>query len=135
MSGGATEYVMGYTIGASTVGGASGITSLRSGFFTNSRWNKHYDKYSFTLNINYHNRILEDTTGEMGPFRSKTDLDSGTRQKSSWYEEYASFTISSHHWFCRGSAWMEGSTAGAFAFGNYAGVVDTRRSFRLVLAP
>ena len=37
---------MGYTTGSSIgVGGASGITTLYSDFFTNSKWNKYYDKY------------------------------------------------------------------------------------------
>ena len=46
MSGGAWEYVAGYTTGASTVGGSSGITSLYSNFFTDSTYTKYWDKYT-----------------------------------------------------------------------------------------
>ena len=95
MSGGAWEYVMGYTTGATTVGGTSGITNLYSNFFSNSSYSKYWDKYTLTAETNYNNRILGDATGEMGPFGSEKDPDGGTRNKSSWYKDYAYLVSSS----------------------------------------
>ena len=48
MSGGAWDYVMGYTTGATTVGGYSRITSLYPNFFTDSTYTKYWDKYIST---------------------------------------------------------------------------------------
>ena len=135
MSGGAWEYVVGYTTGASTVGGASEITSVYSNFFTNNIWNKYYDKYTSTLDINYDNRILGDATGEIGPFGSEKGLDDNIRYKSSWYKDHAFFAYSSNPWFFRGCHWAHGTNTGAFSFGYYAGGADLGVGFRIVLAP
>ena len=135
MSGGAWEYVMGYTTSASTIGGASGITSLHSDFFTSSNWNKYYDKYTFPVITDYNNRILGDATGEMGPFGSESDPDNNTRYKSSWYKDLAYFVFSSEPWFMRGGYWLGGSCAGSFAFGTNTGVISMADSFRVVLTP
>ena len=135
MSGGTYEYVMGYTTGASTVGGSSGITSIYSDFYTNSNWNKYYDEYSSTSYTNYANRILGDATGEMGPFGSQVDPDNNTRRKSSWYGDYAYFVYSSYPWFYRGGHWSFGSSSGAFAFYGDAGGANSLIGFRVVLAP
>ena len=134
MSGGTWEYVMGYTTGASTVGGSSGITSIYPDFFTNSSWNKYYDEYTSTIVHNYNNRILGDATGEMGPFGSQLDPDT-TRYKSSWHEDYAHFVDSSSSWFRRSGGWSDGVSAGAFAFSSYAIGSAAHISFRVVLAP
>ena len=134
MSGGTWEYVMGYTTGASTVGGSSGITSIYPDFFTNSSWNKYYDEYTSTTVHNYNNRILGDATGEMGPFGSQLDPDT-TRYKSSWHEDYAHFVDSSSSWFRRSGGWSDGVSAGAFAFSSYAIGSAAHISFRVVLAP
>ena len=136
MSGGAWEYVMGYTTGATTVGGSSDITSLYHNFFSDSSYSKYWDKYTAsTLNINYNNRILGDATGEMGPFGTEKDLDNKNRNKSSWYKDYAYFINSSNSWFGHGGNCDLGLAAGTFAFNDYAGGADTRISFRIVLAP
>jgi len=136
ISGGAWDCVMGYTTGSTIgVGGTSGITSLYSDFFTNVKYTKYYDKYSSTVETNYNNRILGDATGEMGPFGSKKDPDINTRNKSSWYENHAYFTISSYPWFARGAYWADGSSAGNFAFSYGLGGVSVGGSFRIVLAP
>jgi len=136
MSGGAWEYAMGYTVDASTTGGSSGITSLYNDFFTNSSYNKYYDKYSVssTALTTYNNRILGDATGEMGSFGSEKDPDTNTRNKSSWYKDYAYFINSSSPWFVRGDRWSGGTLAGAFAFYNTAGGTNADVSFRVVLA-
>ena len=135
MSGGAWEYVAGYTTGASTVGGSSGITSLFSNFFTDSTYTKYWDKYTSTIVTQYNNRILGDATGEMGPFGSEKDPDGGTRNKSSWYGDFAYFVHSSSPWFIRGGVWSVGSASGAFAFSYNAGGTYTNHSFRVVLSP
>ena len=57
-SGGAWDYVMGYTTKATTVGGSSGITSLYSNFFSDSAYLKYWDKYNSTERTDYNNRIL-----------------------------------------------------------------------------
>ena len=135
MSGGAWEYVMGYTTGATTEGGSSGITTLHSDFYTNSNWNKYYDKYSSTSVNNYNKRILGDATGEMGPFGSQKDPDNKTRRKSSWYKDYASFVYASYPWFIRGCHWYNGSNAGDFAFSESTGGTYTSVGYRIVLTP
>ena len=134
MSGGAWEYVMGYTTGATTVGGNSSITSLYSNFFSDSTYSKYWDKYTSTANTNYNNRILGDATGEMGPFGSEEDPVNSTI-KSGWYKDHANFTNSSNPWFFRGSYWCNGTTNGDFAFSGYAGGTDRGVSYRVVLAP
>ena len=135
MAGGAWEYVAGYTTGASTVGGDSGITSIYQGFFTDSTYTKYWDKYTSTNNTQFSNRILGDATGEMGPFGSKKDPDNRSRQKSSWYGDYANFALPSSPWFARGGYWSDGTVSGAFAFGGYSGTTHTYFSFRIILTP
>ena len=135
MSGGSWECVAGYTIGASTVGGSSGITILYSNFFNDSTYTKYWDKYTSTKNTNYNYRLLGDATSEMGPFGSEKDPDGGTRNKSSWYGDYAYFVYSSNPWFMRGGACLNGSLSGAFAFSYATGETSTGYSFRIVLAP
>ena len=135
MSGGAWEYVMGYTPGATTVGGNSSITNLYSNFFSDSTYLKYWDKYTSTLNTNFNNKILGDATGEMGPFGSEKDLDSNIRYKSSWYKDYANFANSSVSWFARGGIWYYGTTSGIFAIGSDIGGMDGVVSYRVVLAP
>ena len=135
MSGGAWEYVMGYTTGATTVGGTSGITSLYSNFFSDNVYTKYWDKYTSTANTNYNNRILGDATGEMGPFGSEQDPDVTTRNKSSWYKDYALFANSSGAWFLHGGRWNYGNTSGIFAFSDASGGMGVNASYRIVLAP
>ena len=138
MSGGAWEYVMGYTTGATTVGGESNITSLYSNFFSDSVYSKYWDKYTSTSTTNYtnyNNKILGDTTGEMGPFGSEKDPDNNARRKSSWYKDLANFVNSSRPWFARGGYWSDGTATGAFAFHAHTGGTYTYISFRIVLAP
>ena len=135
MSGGAWEHVTGYTIGATTVGGSSEITSLYSNFFTDSTYTKYWDKYTSTTNTNYNYRLLGDATGEMGPFASEKDPDGGTRNKSSWYGDYANFVASFSPWFLRGGLWYDGFESGAFAFYYSTGGSITIGSFRVALTP
>ena len=134
VSGGTLEYVMGYTTGASTIGGASEITSIHPDFFTNSKWSKYYDQYTSTANKDYNNRILGDATGEMGPFGVDKDPDNSTRYRSSWYKDSAYFANSFYPWFRRGGNWCDGLLSGTFSSTYYTGSVYGN-SFRVVLAP
>ena len=135
MSGGAWEYVMGYTTGATTVGGTSGITSLYPNFFSDSAYSKYWDKYTSTERTDYNNRILGDATGEMGPFGSEKDSDNNTRYKSSWYKDHAWFANSSGNLLLRGGGWHDGTSTGVFAFNGNSGGTNTNISFHIVLAP
>ena len=135
MSGGAWEYVMGYTTGATTVGGSSSITSLYPNFFSDSTYLKYWDKYSSTVKTNYNDRILGDATGELGPFEGEKDSDNITRNVSSWYNDYAHFPVPSHPWFIHGGNWSLGTTSGDFAFSYMTGDMYESISYRIVLAP
>ena len=135
MAGGAWEYVMGYTTGATTVGGSSGITSLYPNFFTDNIYTKYWDKYTSTTDTSFNNRILGDATGEMGPFGSELDPDGTSGEKSSWYGDRANFVVSSYPWFIRGGRWSYGTKCGVFAFTHDSGVTITGYSFRIVLTP
>ena len=129
MSGGAWEYVMGYTTGATTVGGTSGITSLYSNFFSDSSYSKYWDRHTSTVYSNYNNRILGDATGEMGPFGSENG------NKSSWYKDGAYFINSSGPWFARGANCHGGTSSGTFVFSFSTGNGNNDMSYRVVLAP
>ena len=135
MSGGAWEYVMGYTTGASTIGGNSGITDLYADFFNDTNYTKYWNKYTSIAETNYNNRIIGDATGELGSFSSQVDLDGNTRCKSSWYGDSAGFVYSSKPWFFRGGRWYNGTEAGDFSFGNNAGGTNTSIGYRIVLTP
>ena len=126
---------MGYTTSATTAGGNSSITSLYSNFFSDSAYSKYFDKYTSTVNTNYNNRILGDATGEMGHFGSEKDPDGGTRNKSSWYKDYAYLVSSSTPWFARGGAWVNGIISGAFSTGFGPGYISDDKVFRIVLTP
>ncbi len=137
ISGGAWEYVMGYNINASAVGGSSGLTDFYSDFFKNSKWDKYYDKYTNSVadNTRYESGLFGDATREMGPFDSVVDLDSFARNRTSWYGDYASFVYTVYPWFARGGDWGHGVLSGAFAFSRDTGGMYTHISFRVVLAP
>ena len=135
MSGGAWEYVMGYTTGAASGKDSSEITSIYSNFFNDSTYTKYWDKYTSTIRTDFNNRTLGDATGEMGPFGNETDPDGTVRAKSSWYKDLAHFAYSSGPWFPRGSNWSGGTYAGSFAFHYRTGGVGTGVGFRVVLTP
>ncbi len=135
MSGGAWEYVAGYTTGAASGKNLSEITSLYSDFFSDSAYIKYWDKYTSTSLTQYNNRIFGDATGEMGPFGGEKDPDGNTRNRSSWYKDYAHFANSFNPWFIRGGSLNYGYTSGMFAFSYYSGAIHSSYSFRVVLAP
>jgi len=137
MAGGSWDYVMGYN--ASGTGDSSKITSYYSDFFTNSKWNKYYDRYanSTTSIYAYNKRILGDATGEMGPFANVKDGDGTNRSRNSWYSGLSIFFTNSTCWFSRGGAYTRGDATGVFAFqgNNGTGATSTDRTFRVVLTP
>ena len=135
ISGGAWEYVMGYTTEASTVGSSSGITSLYSDFFNNNVWDRYYDKYSSTANTNYNNRILGDATGEMGPFGVYRNENGNASFVSSWNTDYADFINANGSWFERSGGCQYGILSGETTFHGFGGGINGLISFRIVLAP
>jgi len=134
MSGGAHEYVMGYNTSASTVGGKSEITGIYGDFFTNSAWEKYYDKYSANVQTEFNTRILGDATGEMGPFGNIEDPDGISRARNSWYGDYGYYIRTNAPWFTRGGPWNLGVEAGIFNFNAHTGEVYGL-TFRVVLTP
>ena len=112
MSGGAWEYVAGYSNGKT---GSSGLTPTNYD-------SKYFDVYSGTT---YTSRILGDATGEMGPFNSQ----------NSWYADNSSFINTSYPWFVRGSLYNNGVLAGQFSFGKTNGANNASYGFRIVLTP
>ena len=124
---------MGYTTGASTVGGNSGVTDLYADFFNDTNYTKYWDKYTSTSASNYNNRILGDATGETGPFGSEVDPDNNARLKSSWYKDYVRFVDASYPWFFHGYSWNGGTNAGNFSFGSGTGGTSTDIGYRIVL--
>ena len=137
ISGGAQEYVMGYNIYASTIGGDSGITNIYSDFFESSEWERYYDKYSNSAknSSDYQSGILGDATREMGPFQDVKNPDELSNHRSSWYSDLAHFVHPNRSWFSRGGYWAEGIESGAFSFGYNTGKMFVHLSFRVVLAP
>ena len=133
MSGGAYEYVMVYTINASSIGGNSGITALYPNFFNDSTYTKYWDKYTSTANNQFNLRILGDATGEMGPFQNTTDPDGNARYKSSWYGNFAFFTNSLNPWLHRGGSNLDGTSSGLFSFASDEGLAQLYFSYRIVL--
>ncbi len=140
MAGGASEYVMGYNTSADTVGGNSGITNLYEDFFTNSEWEKYYNRYSNENDYDndYKTGLLGDATREMGPFGNGTDPDGTTRHRSSWYGDFSHFVRPEDSWLTRGSSMFNGVISGIFAFCFADGAIDASYSsfsYRVVLTP
>ncbi len=137
MSGGAWEYVMGYNVSTSTVGGDSGLTDIYSNFFESSEWEKYYNKYSNaeTDASKYQTGLHGDATREMGPFESVKDPDGNMRHRTSWYSDLAHFVNLKFSWFERGGYWDSGLTSGSFAFDHHTGGAYSYLSFRIVLIP
>ena len=118
MSGGASEYVMGYTTGAKTAYGSSGFTT------DTFPAPKYVDTYTSTKFTDYSKRILGDATGEMGPF---------VNHRGSWYNDYAYFADSVNPWFERGGRYRLGSNAGFAGLDSNSGTRLINNSFRIIL--
>ena len=93
---------------------------------------KYYDSYRYSINsASYHNRILGDATGEMGPFNSVLET-TDPRYFSSWYNDMGLFAYANAPYFMRGAARRDGNLTGIFAFLN---VGNVGYGFRLILTP
>ncbi len=130
MSGGSWEYVMGYNIGANTIGGGSELTNIYGDFFTNSEWGKYYDKYLSINTTDYQAGLLGDATREMGPFGNEDN-----RIRTSWYNDFGLLVIPEQPWVIRGGHWLIGFESGIFSFTANLGGAESRNSFRVVLSP
>ncbi len=136
MSGGTWESVMGYNVDASVIGGNSGLTNHYGDFFTNSRWEKYYDKYSNAEGASkYQTGLLGDATKELGPFGTAKNPDEVARYRTSWYSDLAQFVNPNGPWFVRGGYWQHGVESGIFTFDYAGGRVSTILSFRVTLTP
>ena len=126
MSGGTVEYVAGY------VSGKPGLSGL-----TVSNYNsKYFDVYNASsTQTSYQYRILGDATGEMGPFKSYPDGDTGVRYHNSWYSNTQDFIDSSFPWFDRGGYNSYGGVSGQLYFGRYNGGAHNAYGFRIILVP
>ena len=117
MSGGAFEYLMGYTTGATNAYGSSQFTAST---FPEA---KYVDIYSSTNDTDYSKRILGDATGELGPF---------TNYDNSWYQGRANIPNSSYPWVARSGVYSDTDSGLAFFYmGN--GTWNGSGSFRIVL--
>lgn len=122
MSGGAWEYVMGYSEETTSAYDLSGFTT------TTFPQDKYINKYSSTNLTQYSKRILGDATGEMGPFSYSTDY------YSSWYNDLAIFPNTSGPWVIRGGDFKSTTKAGMFSFSTGNGDSNSEYSFRIVIS-
>ena len=115
----------------------SGLTSRTDGY----DWpeSKYYDLYKHNTDSNdYHQRILGDATGEMGPFNEITynyDIYSATKVISSWYGDIGSFFDERMPYLIRSGHRHDGKDSGVFSFYLAYGCAIYYASFRLVLTP
>ena len=112
MSGGASEYVMGYYRGTSTTGGGNYAG------FSSAPDSKYYDDYT--------------TTNALTACNGGICYGHGLSETSNWYSDYANFVLAVWPWFGRGGYFNGGSNAGTFYFSRVNG--DTSGGFRTVLS-
>ena len=122
MSGGAWEYVMGYSSETTDAYDLSGFTT------DTFPQDKYINKYSSTNLTQYSKRILGDATGEMGPFSYSDDY------YSSWYNDLAIFPNTSGPWVIRGGDLNSKTKAGIFSFSTGNGDANNAYSFRVVIS-
>ena len=113
MSGGAYEYVMGYTSDY----GESGFTA------DTLPQTPYINNYTSESDTNYSSRILGDATGELGPFNTYF---------SSWYNSSAKFIDITNPWFIRGGNYNENTSI--FSFSANTGAESIDNTFRIVIS-
>ena len=127
MSGGAYEYVMGNSSGASGTY-TYNASSAGSNFSYSTTTAKYVDTYAYgTTSTNqtaYNRARLGDATGEVVL---------STGGSGGWYSDYASFASSSYPWFIRGGRYDDGADAGVFYFFNGTGLSNSYYSARVAL--
>jgi len=120
MSGGSQEYNMGNMVDE------SGTFYPSNSGFTTTPESKYYDKYVYdTYSVTHARGKLGDGTKEtLKKFESS---DGG------WYNDYASFPISSSSWFTRGDNYNSNDGGGVFAFSRYTGNANINITTRAIL--
>ena len=119
MSGGASEYVMGYYSGASTTWGATSSSNYAG--FSSKPASKYFDDYTTT-------NPLTACNGEICYGHALSEI-------FNWYNDYMDFVIAEIPWFERGGYSGNGAFAGAFYLGVDNGGAGVFHSFRVVLSP
>ena len=119
MSGGASEFVMGYYSKASTTWGATSSSNYAG--FSGKPASKYFDDYT--------------TTNPLTACNGGICYGHGLSEVRNWYDDNAYFVDDEHPWFKRGGFYNRGANAGAFYFGNGGGNAGDGDGFRVVLSP
>ena len=117
MSGGASEYVMGYYSPASSTWGATSYNNYAR--FSSQPNSKYYDDYT--------------TTNSLTACNGGICYGHGLSEVSNWYGDFVTFVNDSDPWFGRGGEYNDGSNAGSFYFINYNGNAYNSWTARSVL--
>ena len=117
MSGGASEYVMGYYSPASSTWGATSSSNYAG--FSRQPNSKYYDDYT--------------TTSSLTACNGGICYGHGLSEVSNWYDDYAYFVNDGAPWFRRGGYYDGGSDAGASYFGSNGGSAGLNVAARSVL--
>ena len=119
MSGGASEYVMGYMVDS------SGKYDTDENDFLINFEAKYYDEYSYgSSETVYTGGKLGDATKEMMP----------TGTSGNWYGNSAVFPYLGFAWFMRGGSYASGDVAGVFSFSHNEGIKYNIASAHAVLS-
>ena len=100
MSGGVSEYMMGYYSGASTTWGATSSGNYAE--FSNALDSKYYDDYT--------------TTNTLTACNGGVCYGHALSETNNWYGDYAYFASDVHPWLYRGGYYANSSNAGVFYF-------------------
>ena len=117
MSGGLSEYVMGYYSGASTTWGATSISNYAG--FSSKPASKYFDDYT--------------TRNPLTACNGGICYGHGLSEVNNWYGDFPSFVDASVPWFSRGAGVSAGAYAGAFSFDSDGGSAGIR-GFRSVVS-
>ena len=118
MSGGASEYVMGYYSEASTAWGATSSGNFAG--FSSKPASKYFDDYT--------------TTNPLTACNGGICYGHGLSEVRNWYGDYAGFVNAEYPWFIRGGSIYNGASAGAFGFIGTDGGAYGNDGFRVVLS-
>ena len=118
MSGGASEYVMGWYSGASDTFGAA--SSNNNAKFTSAPDSKYWDEYT--------------TTDALTACNDGICYGHGLSEVNKWYGDLAYFVSAKGPWLGRGGRHYNGASAGAFGFSSSSGYAYDNAGFRSVLS-
>ena len=119
MSGGASEYVMGYYSGASTTWGANSEGNYAG--FSSKPASKYFDDYT--------------TTNPLTACNGGICYGHGLSEVNTWYGGYSGFANAEFPWFMRGANHYNGADASTFYSSGAYGAAFGYYSFRVVLSP